>query len=547
MSLAQEELFAKLKNPAFTPSLTDLAGLWRLLPSANEEEEKTLVKVLLRRDVDALKEGLKIDLASDQSGNIAAALGRIAAETWKDEKSDSQLVSETGRILVHILETTPENSRSVKSAIRALGNLEEFDSADVLHSFWSSPHAQKHMQALIIALGKVGDSRSLELLERDSATINEQLSLRAALASAILLLKRRIQRSEKSEIDARAVVPGFGPVEVRFHCRAGLEQILIDECPRNWEATAQKQGEVLVKYSGPIGDLFKVRTAESFGFPIRVTGATNSIEAVEIALTDPRTRALIKGLTQGRPTYRLEWSDDGARRSVTRDLATRISKRAPELVNETRQPLWQLVIRRRVREIDIELFPRGLHDPRFAWRSSTVAASSHAPLSAALVRLSRPAENDVVWDPFAGAGTELIERALVCRAKKIVGTDLSSSAIVAAKENFIRAKSTKAEIDPIEFINSSCFDNPPKNISKIITNPPLGRRVEAGGAEDLLARFLPVAYESLCPGGKLVWVTPSAAVTDKVAIRLGFEILFHADFDMGGFHAQIQCLQKPTF
>ena len=172
VSLAQEELFAKLKNPAFTPSLTDLAGLWRLLPSANEEEEKTLVKVLLRRDVDALKEGLKIDLASDQSGNIAAALGRIAAETWKDEKSDSQLVSETGRILVHILETTPENSRSVKSAIRALGNLEEFDSADVLHSFWSSPHAQKHMQALIIALGKVGDSRSLELLERDSATIN---------------------------------------------------------------------------------------------------------------------------------------------------------------------------------------------------------------------------------------------------------------------------------------------------------------------------------------------------------------------------------------
>jgi len=549
----------KLENPAYTPAERDLPELWQALVSAEEEQEKLIVKALLRRKAEALDVGLRQDLAADVRGSMTAALGRLAAEAAKVKALSPEKLQVCGDALLAVLALTPEVTRAVRAAIRALGNLEEFDSAEPLLAFWKGDTGTKHRQALVIALGKVGGVEALELLEASAAELNAQVSLQAALQNSLLLLRRRLQRHEHSAIAATAqltgpTAPKSQTVEVRFHCRAGLERLLVDECPPAWDAVAGKQCEVLARVNGPVGNLFRVRTAESFGFPIRVTGASNSIEAVELALTAPATQELIKNLTTGKATYRIEWADDGARRSVTRDVATRLAQKLPELVNETRQPLWQIVVRRRVREIDIELVPRGLADPRFAWRQDTVAASSHAPLAAALVRLARPKPSDVVWDPFVGAGTELIECGLNVKVARLIGSDTSGAALQAARDNFVRAgllgqdgAAPSQKLAPlIELIEGSCLDHPPSGVSCIITNPPLGRRVERGGAAELLTRFVPVAFAALGAGGRLVWVTPDAETTNKAAQRAGFELSFRVDVDMGGFHSQIQVLKKPT-
>jgi len=549
---ATNKLLQRLQSPSYTPAGPELPGLWALLSQSREDQDLSgaILKSLLRRGADALVVGLRLPCLDDDSGLVAAALGRLATEAGVA----AELIEKTKETLLTVLSETPTQVRSVRAAIRALGNLGADCEAELL-AFWQSEPGSTHRQALVIALGKVGGANALAFLEGAADSIQAQASVRAAYQNAVLLLNRRLQRTQTgqaSEILPDATMPGltFGPVEVRFRCRAGLEQILINECSPAWDAVSGKQGEVFLKVTGAMRQLFNVRTAESFGFPLRVTGASNSSEAVVIALTSPAVRQFMTSLTRGRPTYRIEWVDDGARRSVTRDIATKIAKAVPELVNETRNPLWQIEVRRSAREIAVELVPVGLTDPRFPWRGTTVAASSHAPLAAALVRLAEVKAGDVVWDPFVGAGTELIECGLTTRVKHLFGTDLSREALAAARSNIELAKlslSGNAHFEsPVDLIEGSCLSKVPPGITCIVTNPPLGRRVEKDGAISLLQQFIPLAYQALTPGGRMVWVTPAEEETDKIAIRSGFTVGYRSRIDMGGFHAHIQVLKKGS-
>ena len=77
----------------------------------------------------------------------------------------------------------------------------------------------------------------------------------------------------------------------------------------------------------------------------------------------------------------------------------------PELVNDPTASLWEAVVVEKPR-VAVEVWPRGLGDPRFAYRRAYVPASSHPTLAAALARVGGVRADDVVWDPFVGAGTE---------------------------------------------------------------------------------------------------------------------------------------------
>ena len=85
--------------------------------------------------------------------------------------------------------------------------------------------------------------------------------------------------------------------------------------------------------------------------------------------------------------------------------------------------------------LEAELVPKGVADPRFAYRGRDVPAASHAPLAAAIAWLGGVREGDVVWDPFMGSGTELVERATRGPAAELVGTDLDPRALAAAEAN----------------------------------------------------------------------------------------------------------------
>jgi len=87
-----------------------------------------------------------------------------------------------------------------------------------------------------------------------------------------------------------------------------------------------------------------------------------------------------------------------------------------------------------------DLLRRHPVDERFAYRTETVAASSHPTIAAALVRLVPPREDDVVWDPFVGSALELIERARLGPYRALHGTDVDEGALEAARANLARER-----------------------------------------------------------------------------------------------------------
>jgi 23S rRNA G2445 N2-methylase RlmL len=198
------------------------------------------------------------------------------------------------------------------------------------------------------------------------------------------------------------------------------------------------------------------------------------------------------------------------------------------------------------RGLAIELRPR-LADPRFAWRAGDVPAASHPTVAAALVRVAGVRPDDVAWDPFLGSGAELAERALAGPYAALHGTDRDPSAVAVARRNLEAAagRFERAHIS-LRAGDSLVAGAAPIGATLIITNPPMGRRVERGAdLGTLYDRFLDVAAAALVPGGRLVWASALPGRTTARAVALGLQPSRRIPVDLGGFEVEIQRLDAP--
>ena len=210
----------------------------------------------------------------------------------------------------------------------------------------------------------------------------------------------------------------------------------------------------------------------------------------------------------------------------------------PGWINDPSQRLWEVVATERAGSVGVELRPR-LEDGRFAYRVALVPAASHPPLAAALAEVGGVRADDVVWDPFVGAGTELVERALRGRYRELLGTDLDPKALDAARTN-LAAAGVEARL----WVGDACQEAP-RGVTLILTNPPMGRRVQRqADLGALLERFVDHAARVLVPGGRMVWVSPLGRRTAARARAAGLVLEFEQRVDMGGFWAEIQRLVR---
>jgi tRNA G10 N-methylase Trm11 len=172
-----------------------------------------------------------------------------------------------------------------------------------------------------------------------------------------------------------------------------------------------------------------------------------------------------------------------------------------------------------------------------------VAASSHPTLAAALARLGGVRADDVVWDPFVGAGTELIERALLGPYARLLGSDSDARALARAEENLRSAAVARWEL----FAADARYGQPEERPTLVLTNPPMGRRVLSGAQlSGLYGDFLARAAQILAPGGRLVWISARGGETAACALRLGLTVGLRRRVDMGGFWGELQVLEKPA-
>jgi 23S rRNA G2445 N2-methylase RlmL len=472
--------------------------------------------------------------------------------------------------------------KTALNAVTAMGQLPGTRTEDLLMGLWEGAGAEgadggaeirpEMRRTLIRSLGKVGGSRAKAALDA-YATVHEQGD--RLLSQSRLILDRSLARSESSAVTGEVELPQGSTVI--FHGRRGLETFIEDELKdllgQHHSKVTVTPGRVLwtvcresaAKFAR---ELQVVRCAERWallplGRGAELAKAGRIEEALVETLRDPEWQSWLQRMTIGPVRYRIDWRE--ATTAEMWGLAERLKGEVPALVNDPRESLWEIGVipatnASRDKSRLIEIRPKGLKDQRFAYRDGTVPASSHAPLAAALARLAGVRAEDVVWDPFCGAGTELIERALLGACASLWGTDLDDKALQVARRNIVRAGLVSADVDlaplgsggfaafgpmPIQLQRADATQWASVRPSLTITNPPLGRRVARGRARELIRVVTTHIARTLVPGGRLVWVSPFPEETRRILAAEGLKLTYTKMVDMGGFDAEMQRADKP--
>lgn len=179
-------------------------------------------------------------------------------------------------------------------------------------------------------------------------------------------------------------------------------------------------------------------------------------------------------------------------------------------------------------------------DVRFSYRVAQIPAASHPTVAAGLAAAAKVTAKDRIWDPFVGSGLELIEAGLLANCKQLVGTDVDPVSLDCAKQN---AKAAGVEID---LICQNAAEVRLPSITKVISNPPHGRRVAQNqDLEGLYRSVLRNAFASLVPGGEIHWLTVQPRWGMVFAGQHGGHSEVQGRIDLGGIVVYYQRIFAP--
>jgi 23S rRNA G2445 N2-methylase RlmL len=523
-----------LSDPGFTPRVRDVPALLEHVAHGDDladSAERALLRVGVPAGLVAAER--TAEAPPIERYRLTRLVGRLAAE------ADGVKLAP---FLFARLEDADDRTR--RAAANALGKARPVGSAEALAAALARQEEGPTRKAIVEALGKAGGEAAVAALSREIEGIPGSVE-----AKARLMAERTVAREVASTIDGSRSVEGAVPVVLR--CRTGLERILLEELDADLKAHVARRAlggaRIEAELSGPLDRLFQARTMLSFAFPlpeIRVARGADLAPVIADALTSPAALDLFLRFTKGTVRYRLGWASGGKRRAVVWRAASEVAERSRragiDLVNDPTESLWDVTVFEAVGSIRLELSPR-IADPRFTYRKGDVPAASHPTIAAALIRAGGVKANDIVWDPFMGSGLELCERSVAGPYQLLIGTDRDPAAIAIARENLAAAGAR----DPILMAGDATSIALPGRPSLIVTNPPLGRRVErTTELAPMLDRLMARAARSLVKGGRMVWIAPFPEKSDVVALRCGLTIAVSEDVDMGGFTGRLQVLRR---
>jgi tRNA (guanine6-N2)-methyltransferase len=234
-----------------------------------------------------------------------------------------------------------------------------------------------------------------------------------------------------------------------------------------------------------------------------------------------RTRLMPGARSGHRLRYRVIARMVGEHEFRRLDLARAISQAIAERSDHT----WRLSPEEADLEFWATLLPGELilairlSDERMRHRDYKVAhlpGSLRPSVAAALALLSEPAPEDVVLDPFCGAGTVLIERAHLGRYRLLIGCDRDPNALSAAQEN-VGPRYKPLELHRWE---APALPLPDSSVGKIITNLPWGAR---HGSHEENRRVYPRVFQEfhrlVAPGGRIVILTGETRLMSDLIAR----------------------------
>jgi 23S rRNA G2445 N2-methylase RlmL len=549
---SQTDLRSAIAQAGYTPAARDLDGLIDLMVTAEADEAPRIQRAVARVAGPALQAllGRLREQGPPGRARLARLLGYLARATEAARPAVMDLLRDAD----------PATRREAAMAAgRLLDDPDRHFESALLSALDEAGEDQRLRAAIVEALGKVGGDRARRRL---AALAPEALPPRAARAAVRLARVARVADSHGASHAASNESPHAAPKAARHatpkatvdggirasrplplivHSRTGLEALAAEECDPRWKAAISGQGRVSLQTAGPLRDLFRVRTALSFAFPLPpgdLNAAGGVAEALAAALTSSEASAVLDAFSPGGARYRIDFSHGKHRATIFR-CAELLAAARPQLINDPSNRSWEVhvdVDAERSR-LSVELEPL-LDDPRFSYRLGDVSASSHPTIAAALARVGGVHANDVVWDPFTGSGSELIERGLLGPSAKLIGWDISPSAVATAARN-ARAAGIRVELAQ----RDSLAQPPPQGVTLLVTNPPLGRRQLPGtDLDELVDRVLRQAALCLAPGGRVAWISPRPTRSARTAEALGFRVELRREVDLGGFTAELQKL-----
>ena len=390
-------------------------------------------------------------------------------------------------------------------------------------------------------LDKIGGEATLEILAATGAASPQtEQKVRASVARS----------QSPSAIRLDSTIADFAGLRIHLRGREGLERFVRDEVEAQgrFRVLDVQPGLVAITASAAftLADIFALRCFGTVGFVLgRVKSADDAgyVEALASVIASPLSQRLLTALTTGSIRYRLDFVAKGHQRAAVRQVANRAYALCPQILNDAREAPWAIDVHPAAQGDSVELRPRLTPDPRHPWRLGDVPAASHPPLAACLARLAGRQEAESVWDPFCGSGLELIERTLLGGVRRVFGTDLSADAIEIADRNFAAARfgSVAARFTRCDFRDFAATGKlPPRSLTLIISNPPLGGRVRIPDIRGLFDDLFATAASLLAPGGRLVFTNPLRMENPHPSLKLHSRQVV----DMGGFDCRMELYRK---
>jgi HEAT repeat protein len=511
-----EALRRELENPGYTPARRAFGELLPLL--AEPDFAKRAERALRRAGLPAALFAAEALTASDPA--LGPALVRLAGHALRSNDS---------LVLLHALERalrSPDSETRREAAI-ALGKCGRPACEDALLDCLTAPDA-KLLRSVVEALGKVGGERALERLR----ALTPPDKLRPTLERACLMLERTAERTAGAPATIALDVALPEPRSVVLSCRAGLAELLAEEA-QPLGGRAISDSEVALDWGGTLRPLLSLRLALDVSLSWRLEAAT--ADAVLNALLRPELLDALRAWTLGGPRFRLEWVGHGHRRGDTWQVARGLREAGSPLVNDPTRAPWRVEVRDTPTP-RLLLKPAAAPELRFAYRVRQVPAASHPTVAAALARAGGVRADDVVWDPFAGSGLELIERARLGPFRELHGTDLDAEALKMAREN-----AAHAGVPELRLAQADARSHRVPKLSLVLTNPPMGRRVHRQqGLAGVLCQVVDNVARQLTSGGRMVWLSPFPDSTARAAARAGLRVERLSSVDLGGFNAELQ-------
>ncbi len=307
----------------------------------------------------------------------------------------------------------------------------------------------------------------------------------------------------------------------------GLAEVAVAEVRERLGVAARPAGRarhhdlVELDWPGPAAELLTVRTVEDVFVVLGSLGLSGRVSDTKAVAEAPwwggRLRQALDAwaAVRRRPLVkRLVWrvvvqADDVAWRQYRRQELTLAAERG--LLNAG--PSWRLTRDEAPLEVWMWQIGRELRaalrltdndDRQHGGREVERAAALRPSIAAAMVYLSRPADDDVVLDPMCGTGTLLLERAVSGRYERLLGGDNDAVAVAATLANF------GPRHQPRDIVRWDARSLPLADglATVLLCNLPWGRQVgEKAAMPELYAALVPEFARAVRPGGRLVLLT----------------------------------------